>query len=193
MSISNNLGKLFIISAPSGAGKTTLVMQIIERVKGQCALKRVITYTTKTPRPGEVHGIDYHFISEADFKEKIEQDFFIEHSTVYGAYYGFPKEIFWSIEQGEHFIAIVDRAGAVSIRAYKNDAILIWISPPSESALEQRLSSRAQDDESQIALRLSLARQEIAERNDHLFDHIIINDELSTALAKLEDIIKSNL
>ena len=110
-------GTLFVISAPSGAGKTTLVREVLDRLRAELGLMRVITHTSKQPRTGEVQGVDYHFLSEEEFKQKIEEEFFIEHSTVYGAYYGVAKALFKKLDEGIHHIAIVDRAGAASLKA----------------------------------------------------------------------------
>jgi guanylate kinase len=181
-------GKLFLISASSGAGKTTLVREVIARF-GDIQLKRVITYTTKAPRPGEQDGIDYHFLSESEFIKKIEGNFFVEHSTVYGAYYGFPRSVLYEVEIGSHFIGIVDRAGAASIKAAWPAAVLIWIQPPDQDALEKRLHSRAQDNDATIAFRLEIARQESIE-DQALYQHRIINDDLNIAVDVLHSLMK---
>ncbi len=188
------MGKLFVIAAPSGAGKTTLVLKVIERLKGHYDLERVVTYTSKQPRPGEVTGVDYHFVSEAEFIKKIEQDFFVEYSTVYGAYYGVPQEIFSHIDGGSSLITIVDRAGAASIKAYRQNAVLIWVNPPDKEALAHRLALRARDTQEQIAFRLSLAEEEIVhQKQDMLFEHVIMNDTLEMAVNQLERIIKKTM
>lgn len=181
-------GKLFLISASSGAGKTTLVREVIARF-GDIQLKRVITYTTKTPRPGEQNGIDYHFLSEPEFLKKIDENFFVEHSTVYGAYYGFPRSVLHEVGTGAHYIAIVDRAGAASIKTAWPAAVLIWIQPPDQDALEQRLHARAQDTDATIAFRLAIARQESAE-DQALYQHRIINDDLTVAVDVLHSLMK---
>lgn len=190
----NRCGKLFLISASSGAGKTTLVREVLARLHSEHGIKRVITYTTKAPRPGELQGIDYHFLSEADFIEKIGQGFFVEHSTVYGAYYGFPRSILHDIDKGAHYIAIVDRAGAASIKAEKPDAVLIWIQAPDTQALEARLTSRAQDSQEVIAFRLAIAQRELAgELSDALYTHHILNDDLEAAIVNLEELIRAEV
>ena len=186
-------GKLLIVSASSGAGKTTLVQEVIECLNPY-HIKRVVTYTSKQPRPGEVDGRDYHFVSEEEFKKKIDQNFFVEYSTVYGAYYGFPETILQEIDRGARYIGIVDQAGAASIKARKKDAILFWINPPDDTILKQRLVSRAQDCVETIDFRLSLVEQEkefLAQKK--LFDHIIVNNDLQKAVAELERIIKNLL
>lgn len=187
-------GKLFIISAPSGAGKTTLVAHVIERLGQECSLRRVITYTTKRPRVGEADGVDYHFLSEEEFKGKLLQNYFVEHSTAYGAYYGFPRSVMHEVEDGASFIVVLDRTGAAALKAHTNDAILIWIRPPTYESLRIRLTTRAQDDQDTITYRLALAQKELeAEAQESLFNHVIINDDFHVALGQLEKIVRDEL
>lgn len=187
-------GTLFVISAPSGAGKTTLVREVLDRLRAELGLMRVITHTSKQPRPGEVQGVDYHFLSEEEFKQKIEEDFFIEHSTVYGAYYGVAKALFKKLDEGIHHIAIVDRAGAASLKAKVADAVLIWIHPPAKEVLEQRLSARAQDSQEVISFRLKIAEEELeVAKEETLFEHVIVNDDLQEAVRELENLIREKV
>src|SRR5437879_4794715 len=106
------IGKLFVISASSGAGKTTLVTAIITHMGGHVNLERVVTYTTRTPAPGDVPGVDYHFVTPAQFQEKIAAGFFMEWSTAYGHYYGSPRSVLDEVAAGNSRILILDRAGA---------------------------------------------------------------------------------
>ncbi len=187
-------GILFVISAPSGAGKTTLVREVLDRLRAELGLVRVITHTSKQPRPGEQHGVDYHFLSEEEFKQKIEEDFFIEHSTVYGAYYGVAKTLFKKLAEGIHHIAIVDRAGAAALKAKVTDAVLIWIHPPAKEVLEQRLSARAQDSQETISFRLKIAERELeVAKEETLFEHVIVNDDLQEAISQLENLIRAKV
>lgn len=186
-------GKLFVVSAPSGAGKTTLVTRVIERLNRSYDLKRVITYTSKQPRPGEVQGVDYHFLAEEEFKEKIASDYFVEYSTVYGAFYGFPRYIIAEIYKGASYIVIVDREGATSLKAHIKETVLIWIRPPNKEELEKRLINRAQDSNETIAFRLGLADAELSNEVRYLFDNIIINDDLERAVDELATLIEQNL
>ena len=191
--MSHKAGRLFVVSAPSGAGKTTFVKQVVTRLGHECDLHKVITYTTKQPRPGERQGVDYHFLSEADFKMRIKEGFFVEHSTVYGAYYGFPKEVFSFLKEGKSYMGIVDLAGAASIKAYTSEAILIGIRPPCEDVLVQRLADRAEDSEGAISFRLGLAQDELDRIKEGFFKHIIINDVLDEAVKRLESIVRKEL
>ncbi len=186
-------GKLFVVTAPSGAGKTTLVQHVIARLSPEYQLQRVITYTTKQPRKGERNGIEYHFLEEEAFKQRIGEGFFIEHSTAYGSYYGFPKEVFTFLSEGKSYMGIVDVAGATAIKAYSEHAILIGIRPPDQQVLEQRLMQRAEDSASAIAFRLGLAEDELACLEEGLFKYIIINDLLDDAAQKLEAIVRKEL
>ncbi len=186
-------GTLFVVSAPSGAGKTTLVCEVLKALKGY-DIHRVVTFTSKSPSPLEVQGIDYHFVSAEDFKAKIEQGFFIEYSTEYGAYYGFPKSALHSLEEGRSFIAIVDKDGALSLKAYEQEAILVRIEPPTKSALEERLNLRARESRKEIDFRLSLAEKELsAMRQSSLYNYVIINNQLGEAIAEFERLIRYEL
>ena len=120
-------GKLFVISAPSGAGKTTVVHEFLLRFKNKYKLKRVVTYTTRPPRVGEEQGVDYHFVSADIFKEMISNHRFLEWSTWYDYYYGSPSSIIHEIEEGHSFILVVDRHGAQEICRSYSEAVLIWI------------------------------------------------------------------
>ena len=193
MKIQIKPGTLFVVSAPSGAGKTTLVHEVIHRLQGEYDVQRVITYTSKTPRPGEINGVDYHFVTEEEFKAKIETNFFVEYSTVYGAYYGFPSSVLDAMKCGTSFIAIVDRAGAASLKACVGAALLIWIMPPSKEALAERLAGRAQDSDVTIAFRLAIAEQELSNSRDELFDHFIVNDNLENAINELALLVNNKL
>lgn len=186
-------GKLFVVSAPSGAGKTTLVLEVLKALKGR-DIHRVVTFTSKKPSSMEVQGIDYHFVSSEEFKVKIEEGFFIEYSLEYGAYYGFPKSALYPLNEGRSFIAIVDKQGAFSLKAYEQDAILIRIEPPDEKALEERLACRARDSESEIAFRLSLADKELrGMRESSLYSYVIVNNEFDKAVAEFERLIRYEL
>jgi len=186
-------GKLFLISAPSGAGKTTLLHHVLARLHPTYPIERVITYTTKHPRPGERQGIEYHFLEEADFLQKIEEDFFVEHSTAYGSYYGFPRAVFDHLALGKSFMAIVDLAGATAIKTHYPQTICIGVRPPTSQVLSQRLTHRGEDSAADIAFRLTLAEQELVRLEESWWDYVIINDELLQAVEQLRDIVRREL
>ncbi|HSW70644.1 MAG TPA: guanylate kinase [Gammaproteobacteria bacterium] len=187
-------GNLFIVSAPSGAGKTTLVNALIQRLGSAFGLERVITYTSRDPRPGDLHGVDYHFMSSKEFEAKMAGGFFMEWSGAYGNYYGSPKSIVSDLDQGRSFIMILDRAGAQAVQRVVPSATLIWIVPPSLYILRQRLEARGADSSESIERRLKLASHELEdERNNPRYAHHILNENLPEAVEKLEQIVAAAL
>lgn len=194
MSGQNLPGKLFVLSGPSGVGKTTLASMLFAKLSKSHNLSRVITYTTKQPRVGEQNGIDYHFITIPEFEAKLLAGFFIEHSKAYGNYYGSPKSILLDLKQGKSFLLVVDQAGAYDIKQQYAQAILIWLTPPSTEELAWRLSIRATDSGEEIVKRLAIATNELA--NEHIkqqFDYIVENRVLIQAANQLSVIIKAEI
>ena len=190
-------GVLFIISAPSGAGKTSLTAALIAKLKPYYPIDKVVTYTSRSPRSGEINGIDYHFMHAQEFENKIAQGFFLEWSTVYGTYYGSPYSIVNELGHGDSRILIVDRLGTMTI--LKNMATLpykvvtIWITVPSIDVLRDRLQARGLDDPERIHRRLILAAQEMdQETQSPLYDHEILNDLFENSLEKLEVLAKKH-
>jgi len=188
----NRQGKLFVLSGPSGVGKTTLAGMLFEKFGKSHNLSRVITYTTKSPRVGEQNGIDYFFIPVLEFESKLAAGFFIEHSEAYGNYYGSPKSILLELKQGKSFLLVVDQAGAYSIKKQYAQAVLIWLTPPSTDELVMRLVNRASDSPADIEKRLAIAADElINEQNQQLFDYVVENNLLSQTVSNLGMIIKA--
>jgi len=188
------VGKLFIISAASGAGKTTLVETVISRICRFCPIRRAITYTCKQPRSTEENGKHYHFICEDEFKEKIEQDFFMEWSEAYGCYYGSPRSVITEVERGFSYILIIDRGGAQEIAKIYPRAILIWIYTKGLDVLRERLVQRNSETEEQIECRLECARKEMAqELRSPIYRFHVLNDDFEPAVRKLEKIIRQEL
>lgn len=186
-------GKLFIVSAPSGAGKTTLVDLVLNNLKPKIDISKVITYTTKDPRKNELNGIDYHFITRDDFEAKISQNFFIEWSCAYGNYYGSPRFILDELKNMKSYIAILDINGAQSIKNIVEKAILVWIDVPNLSDLESRLLKRG-DSISEIEKRLNLAKNErVHEKINQIFTYKLINDDLKRATTEIESLISYEL
>jgi len=185
-------GKLFVISAPSGAGKTTLVRHVIERLQETHSISRVVTYTTKAPREGEaVEGVDYHFLSQADFEKKIGESFFIEWSCAYGNYYGSPSSIVTRMAEGHSFVLIVDRAGAQRIKEQIPEVILIWIYTSSLEVLKQRLIKRGGESPEQIVRRLEIALEEIEQESVRpSYNFHVLNEDFYESLEKLYEIFK---
>lgn len=184
-----NKGKLFVISAPSGTGKTTLINAMVASHISGCPLKQVITYTTRKPRTGEINGVDYYFITIEDFKQKIQEGFFLEWSNWYHNYYGSARSILYEVAHGARLIIILDRQGAKSVRKIYPLAELIWIQPPSLELLKSRLIQRG-DDPQAIEVRLKKAAIELEqEKNDPFYDHVIINHSLEQTLIDLKALI----
>jgi len=187
-------GKLFVISAPSGAGKTSLVNALVERISIYTPIDRVVTYTTKDAHQCEKEGCDYYFIKQEEFKKKIEQGFFIEWSCEYGHYYGSPRFIIDEVERGRCSILIVDRVGAEKIAALYSKVVLIWIYTSNIGQLKERLILRKRETKEQIEFRLVCAEREIArEAMCPLYHYHILNDIFDEALDKLCKVIRSQL
>ena len=180
-------GNLFIIAAPSGAGKTSLVRALLA-ADGQTRLS--VSYTTRQPRPGETGGVDYHFVDDAQFLRMLEAGDFLESAEVYGAYYGTSQtRVDDVLQAGNDVILEIDWQGAAQVRTLYPQAISIFILPPSIEALEQRLHGRAQDSAQVIARRLAAAREEMSHVAE--FDYVTINDKFDVALQDLCAIVRT--
>jgi guanylate kinase len=193
---SNNLipGKIFIVSAPSGAGKTTLVHAVLERLAHHHAIERVVAYTTKRPRPTEIPGKDYHFVTVEQFKALIDRGFFLEWSTFYEHYYGTPASILEQRSSGKSFILVIDRVGARQILAALQDIVTIWIYVSSIPILKERLLKRGSESETQIAHRLACAWVEIKDEEVFcLYKYHLLNDNFDEALNNLQNIFLKEL
>lgn len=180
-------GTLFIVMAPSGAGKTSLVNALIE---SEPRLRVSISYTTRTVRPGEVNGVDYHFVPSATFMDMLQQGDFLESAEVYGNHYGTSQT--WVEQQLANNIDVIleiDWQGAAQIRKLIPDVCSIFILPPSLDSLSERLRERAQDDAGTIERRMRQARDEISHVAEA--DFIVVNDDFDTALQDIRAIIRS--
>lgn len=180
-------GNLFIITAPSGAGKTSLVRALLD---GDDQIKLSVSHTTRQPRPGEEDGVHYHFVAEPKFVELLGHGDFLESAQVHGAYYGTSQSTVNAVlAQGQDLILEIDWQGAQQVRKQYPEAISIFILPPSMEALEQRLNNRAQDSAEVIVRRLAAARDEM--RHVAEFDYVTINDRFEHALEDLRAIVRS--
>ncbi len=178
-------GLLFVVSAPSGAGKTTLCQEIVSVVPG---LWRSVSYTTRKPRPGELHGREYFFVEESVFQEMIQRHEFAEWAPVYGHLYGTPRSVLAEkMENGIDVLLEIDSQGAMQIKKKFADAIYIYIMPPSIEALRTRLLQRAGDSPEEIQRRLQKAREEVWSYREYYY--IVRNDDIKQALKELEGII----
>jgi len=175
---------LFIISAPSGTGKTTLCKQLTASVPG---LWHSISYTTRTPRSGEEHGREYFFIEETKFQEMIDRHEFVEWARVYGHLYGTPrKSLADKIEQGIDVLLEIDVQGALQVKKKFDDAVLVFILPPSMNVLRTRLQTRASDAPEEIQRRLHKVKEEVW--NYREYTYIVRNDDLARSLHDLENV-----
>lgn len=180
-------GNLFILSAPSGAGKTSLARALLDNVSG---LGFSVSHTTRPARPGEQDGRDYHFVTVEQFEAMIGADEFVEHAKVFDNYYGTAlSSVEMQLARGTDVILDIDWQGARQVKTAFTDAIGIFILPPSREALQERLSNRGQDDDEVIARRMRDAVSESTHYNE--YDYLIINDVFAEALAELACIVQA--
>ena len=178
--------RLFVISGPSGAGKGTLIAQLR---KEHPELGLAVSATTRSPRPGEVDGKDYYFLSEGEFKRRVAAGEFVEWAYVHGHMYGtLVKEVERLLAQGKSLILEIDIQGALNVKKVWPDAVLIFIEPPSLEELERRLRGRGTEDEQSIELRLKNAKHEMTLADD--YDVCIVNDTVDRAVRELSDTIE---
>ena len=179
------LGTLFVISAPSGAGKTSLVKALLEQTEN---IGVSVSHTTRAMREGEQDGIDYHFIEKDVFVSMVEQGAFLEHAQVFDNYYGTAvANIEAKLKQGEDVILEIDWQGAAQVRKQLPYAVNIFILPPSQAALEERLRGRGQDSDEIIARRMRDAKSETSHYSE--YDYLVVNDEFENALLELKGIV----
>jgi len=181
-------GKLYVVSAASGAGKTSLVSALLEQVAD---IEVSVSHTTRAAREGEVDGVNYHFVDTAKFEEMVEAAEFFEHATVFGNMYGTSqRHVEQQLRSGKDVILEIDWQGARQIRQLIPDCSTIYIAPPSASALRERLTSRGQDDDEIINRRM---REAVSEMSHYVeFDYLVINDEFDQAKENLIAIIMGN-
>ncbi len=181
-------GSLFIVAAPSGAGKSSLVSALLAK---DSAIRLSVSCTTRAPRPGETHGREYFFLSEPDFLERQQNGEFLEHAKVHGNYYGTSRlTVEEQMRAGVDVLLEIDWQGAQQIRQHFPQAVGIFILPPSLAELEARLRKRAQDSDEVIARRVQAASGEIAHAPE--FEYVIINSEFETALSQLTAIVEAS-
>jgi len=182
-------GNLFILSAPSGAGKSSLISALLKQTSAR-PMQVSVSHTTRDPRPGEVDGQHYHFVSKEQFKRAIADNHFYEHAAVFGNYYGTSEiAIDQQLAQGIDVFLDIDWQGAQQVRIKKPDVTTIFISPPSKQALEERLRGRGQDSEEVIQARMAQAQAECSHYQE--FDYIIINDDFQQALTDLTTVVNN--
>jgi len=180
-----NSGQLFVISAPSGAGKTSLVRALME---SSDTTGVAISHTTRARRPEETDGINYHFVSEAEFTAMVDRGEFLEWAKVFGHLYGTSTSaVNLVLDEGKHLILEIDWQGAAQVRQKLPGTLTIFIFPPSLNALRVRLENRAQDDVETVDKRMSAAFEELSHWRE--FDYLIVNDRFDVALAELQAVV----
>jgi guanylate kinase len=183
-------GDLFIVSSPSGGGKTTLIRRLLEKPPGE-PLHFSVSHTTRPMRRGEENGREYHFVSAETFRRMIEAGEFLEHNEVHGYIYGTSRgEVLPHLEAGEDVVLDIDVQGARDIRRVYPGSVAIFIVPASPEALERRLRSRGLDQEEAIRKRLANASREVQEAQE--FQYVIVNDDLERATLELESVVRAH-
>ena len=178
-------GTLFVVSAPSGAGKTSLVKALIESTPN---IHVSVSHTTRTQRPGEVNGVNYHFVTQDGFTAMLNDNAFLEHAQVFGNLYGTSKHaVADKLKAGVDVVLEIDWQGAQQIRRQAPEAVSIFILPPSREVLEQRLLGRGQDPVEVIRKRMAQANEQISHHVE--FDYLIINDNFEKALKEMQAVV----
>lgn len=178
-------GKLFIFSAASGTGKTSLAKALVDSTPG---IAFSVSHTTRAPRPGEQHGVHYYYVTREEFDRMVAKGEFVEHATVFGNSYGTSKKaIEDQITSGKSVILDIDWQGARAIKAWRPDAVSIFILPPSRAALRERLTNRKQDSNEVIDTRMRAAVAEMSHYRE--FDWLVVNDDFNAALQDLRSIL----
>ena len=178
-------GLLFIVSAPSGAGKTTLVERLVEQLPH---LRMSRSYTSRAARAGETDGVDYNFVSRARFEAMVDAGDFLEWAPVFGNLYGTcASETETLLDAGDDVVLVIDVQGARQVRSRGIETIGIFVLPPSAAVLEQRLRGRSKDSEEQIRRRLEVASAEVDEYSQ--YEYVVVNDEIEAAVGRLESIV----
>ena len=180
-------GQLYVISAPSGAGKTSLVSQL---VSASPEISVCISHTTRMKRPGELDGVNYYFVDQSEFDRMVAADEFLEHAHVFDHSYGTSNAAVESLlKTGVDVVLEIDWQGAQQIREHRPDCLSIFILPPSHDELEQRLKRRGEDDDSIVERRMRDAVAEMSHYKD--FDFIVVNDDFHTALVDIQSIVRA--
>jgi guanylate kinase len=183
------LAKVFVITGPSGVGKGTLIRTLLQRVP---ELELSVSATTRRPRPGEAHGVDYHFLSDDEFERRVQAGEFVEHARYSGRRYGtLRSELEQRLAGGHPVVLEIEVQGARQIREAMPEAVQIFIAPPSEEALRLRLVGRGTDDIEQVEARLETAHRELEAQGE--FGHVVINDRLEDASDALEQCVRARL
>jgi guanylate kinase len=181
--------KVFVITGPSGVGKGTLIKKLLDRVPD---LALSVSATTRQPREGEDDGVDYHFLTEEQFKERRDAGDFLEFASYSGKHYGtLNSELERCLQKGRSVVLEIEVQGAQQVRQTKGDSVQIFIAPPDPAVLRERLRGRGTDSPEAIDKRLQVAEQELGAQDD--FDFLIVNDDLDKASDELESIVRASI
>jgi guanylate kinase len=181
--------RVFVITGPSGVGKGTLIRTLLERIP---ELELSVSATTRSPRPGEEDGVDYHFLDDAEFERRVQRGDFVEHAAYSGRRYGtLRSELERRTSAGAPVVLEIEVQGARQVRETMPEAVRIFIAPPSEEALRNRLVGRGTDPPEQVEARLATAHEELAAQAE--FPHVVINDRLDDAVEALEEVVRTSL
>lgn len=184
--MSETRGLLVVVSGASGVGKSVIAGRLLRLPE----FARTVTATTRAPRPGERDGVDYHFLTDAAFREKVRKGEFLEHAEVHGRLYGTPREAVEAIVgQGLVCLLVIDVQGAATLRRNKVKGRFVFVAPPSEEELERRLRGRGTDSQAAISQRLATARHEMAQSAS--YDAVVINDDLDRAVREIAALVSA--
>lgn len=195
MKQSSKSGKFFIISAPTGAGKTTVTTEALKQLNAKgIMISRVVTHTTRNPRPNEINGVDYIFETRSDFANKLQSGFFLETTEYAGEFYGSPASVISDMQNGKSFTVIVDRPGVESYLRLIPGSITIWITVSDVNSINERLAHRPNRSPEEIEKRFEIAKQEIAsESKNSIFRYHVLNDKFDQAVKRVMEIITNEL
>jgi guanylate kinase len=186
------VARVFVITGPSGVGKGTLIRGLMERLGGRAQLALSVSATTRAPRPGEVDGVHYHFLSPEDFDRRVAAGDFVEHADYAGRRYGtLRSELDDRVRQGVPVVLEIEVQGARQVRAAMPEAVQVFVAPPSLAALRTRLIARGTDDDAEVERRLQVAERELTAQPE--FGHVVVNDRLEDALDRLTEIVDRHL
>jgi guanylate kinase len=183
------VANVFVITGPSGVGKGTLIRTLLERIP---ELELAVSATTRAPRPGEQEGVDYHFLSDPEFDKRVLEGDFVEHASYSGRRYGTLRdELERRVARGAPVVLEIELQGARQIRETLPGAVQVFIAPPNEEALRNRLVGRGTDSPEQVDARLATARQELGAQGE--FPHVVVNDRLDDAVEAVEELVRGSI